>query len=667
MNAQWGSRMNLSRPFRVRSFVTILLASFAPVLAGCGSSTPSKVVDAAPLDSAELAPADAATCPASCDDGQPCTQDSCDPATHACVHVPLADGTRCEDGNACTINDVCQGGLCFSGPFKTCSALDQCHVAGVCAPRTGECTNPNANNNIRCDDGLKCTSGDQCIDGVCTGSPLPCPDGFACDESVGSCQLVSNDGGLADGGASYAFPAATSGLVLENLNWASSGSALVRDPGGRVFGGGYFAGKANLGVGVMDTGDVADSDLFVAEFDASTGKALWSRSFGGPQNQTTISVAANGTGQIALLGALAGSMTVGATEVIAKTTADYYLLGASATDGAGQWVRRFSMRANAAHGRGSLNSVAGAPNGSAFVMCGTTDKAATDISSTLQAQGGVDIVLASFAGDTGLVNWAQQIGGVNDENCNFVATDAQSNIYVVGTYLYGSSVSIGGLPPLPMVDQTNGTTWIFVAKLDSAGHGLWAQSIGTSGVQSSFKATAVLPVSDGVMLAGLVPTTGTVGGITLSQSSPLFLTKLAGDSGQIVWTVPMGTAQAGASDAVTLLSSNSKGAVIVAGRYANSLSLGKYALPPTTNSGAFVAQLSGATGQLLAARGYGGATEVDLILGMITNTTGTDADKDSSLFLGQFVTQIDLGSPLGALKADPAATIPSTFVAKIVP
>src|SRR5437763_593231 len=55
------------------------------------------------------------------------------------------NGTSCSDGNLCTTNDVCTNGTCGGTPV-TCSASDQCHLAGVCDQSTGQCTNPNAAN-----------------------------------------------------------------------------------------------------------------------------------------------------------------------------------------------------------------------------------------------------------------------------------------------------------------------------------------------------------------------------------------------------------------------------------------------------------------------------------------------------------------------------------------
>ena len=50
-----------------------------------------------------------------CGDGNDCTDDSCDPATHVCAWTPTADGTACDDGNACTMSEVCASGQCRGG------------------------------------------------------------------------------------------------------------------------------------------------------------------------------------------------------------------------------------------------------------------------------------------------------------------------------------------------------------------------------------------------------------------------------------------------------------------------------------------------------------------------------------------------------------------------
>lgn len=121
----------------------------------------------------------------------------CDAQTGQCSQPALADGTQCDDDNACTQVDTCQAGSCFGGSAVVCSPLDQCHAQGVCNTQTGLCSNPNLPNNSPCNDNDPCTLVDSCSSGVCVGSGAkicddqnPCTDD-SCSQGVG-CVHVNN-------------------------------------------------------------------------------------------------------------------------------------------------------------------------------------------------------------------------------------------------------------------------------------------------------------------------------------------------------------------------------------------------------------------------------------------------------------------------------------------
>jgi hypothetical protein len=84
-----------------------------------------------------------------CDDNNPCTTDSCDPAS-GCSHTPTTGGA-CDDSNACTTGDTCNNGTCTGTPLQ-CSDNNVCNGIETCDPATG-CvagTPPNCNNNDVC-------------------------------------------------------------------------------------------------------------------------------------------------------------------------------------------------------------------------------------------------------------------------------------------------------------------------------------------------------------------------------------------------------------------------------------------------------------------------------------------------------------------------------------
>ncbi len=77
-----------------------------------------------------------------CDDQDPCTTDTCDPVD-GCQNV--SNSLPCDDGQACTENDVCSGGQCVGTPIQGCTG----------------CVSSED-----CDDGNPCTN-DSCVGDTC--------------------------------------------------------------------------------------------------------------------------------------------------------------------------------------------------------------------------------------------------------------------------------------------------------------------------------------------------------------------------------------------------------------------------------------------------------------------------------------------------------------------
>ena len=148
---------------------------------------------------------------------------TCNPSTGTCSNPAASDGTACNDGNACTQTDTCQSGVCTGSNPVVCTASDQCHVAGVCNPGTGTCSNPNANDGTACNDGNACTQTDTCQSGVCAGSnPVVCTASDqchvagTCNPSTGTCSNPAAGNGTAcnDGNACSQTDTCQSGVCV---------------------------------------------------------------------------------------------------------------------------------------------------------------------------------------------------------------------------------------------------------------------------------------------------------------------------------------------------------------------------------------------------------------------------------------------------------------------
>jgi hypothetical protein len=106
-----------------------------------------------------------------------------------CSYTPKSVGTTCDDGNACTVSDACNGsGTCVGTQMICNSPPSQCHEAtGTCA--NGTCSYALKPAGAACDDGNSCTIGDVCSStGACAGASVTCnTPPSQCYESVGAC------------------------------------------------------------------------------------------------------------------------------------------------------------------------------------------------------------------------------------------------------------------------------------------------------------------------------------------------------------------------------------------------------------------------------------------------------------------------------------------------
>jgi hypothetical protein len=148
-----------------------------------------------------------------CNDGNPCTDDTCD-AGEGCLHV--ANALPCADGDVCTTGDQCQGGQCLGGAVLACDDGNPCNGLEACDSVVG-CV---AGLPLQCDDGNACNGQEVCLQdsGCKAGVPLVCDDKNGCtDDSCqpdGGCVFVPNAAACDDGNACTVGDGCQGGVCL---------------------------------------------------------------------------------------------------------------------------------------------------------------------------------------------------------------------------------------------------------------------------------------------------------------------------------------------------------------------------------------------------------------------------------------------------------------------
>ena len=128
-------------------------------------------------------------------EGDACNDGVCDDQADACTKQPRPNGTICDDGLYCTVDDTCQSGVCTAGQPRDCSEeADQCND-GVCRENQDRCRPDPKPTGAPCDDNIACTTPDECDGaGNCVGVPddTACAAGYCrpeCSTSADGCML----------------------------------------------------------------------------------------------------------------------------------------------------------------------------------------------------------------------------------------------------------------------------------------------------------------------------------------------------------------------------------------------------------------------------------------------------------------------------------------------
>ncbi|MEO7329315.1 MAG: hypothetical protein ABI193_12095 [Minicystis sp.] len=437
------------------------------------------------------------------------------------------------------------------------------------------------------------------------------------------------------------------GIGAGSLCWAErfgNGNVVPRsvatDSVGNILLTGYFSGVVNFGAGLLTS--AGGSDMFVAKF-APSGTVLWSKRFGGADGQYGRGIDVDPAGDIVVLCAFDSAIDFGGGLLISKGDLDVALVKLDAA-GNFKWAKSFGGadlqqgEGLAVDGSGNIiidglswgtvnfggapltstgpkGSIVVAkldPNGAhlwSHIFQNTANAAAPELwrvavddqNNTVFAGafwGSIDFgagpVVSAGQRDVFVVKidpggslvWAKRFGDGLDQEGTQAVADASGNVFITGNF--NGSLNFGSGS---MVSAGSGD--IFLAKLDSAGNGLWSKRFGDATSSNMGRAwqEIVADASGNAIISGSLGGNADFGGGFLAggqagDANP-YVAKFDAN-GTYTWAY---TGSNGGANAQAL-GADPSGNVIVSGQLVSSLSFAGASLTPTGSSDIYVLKLS---------------------------------------------------------------------------
>ncbi len=275
-------------------------------------------------------------------------------------------------------------------------------------------------------------------------------------------------------------------IQAQNHLWANSiqcatkgeneGTDVVTDQQGNIYSIGYFDSDIDInpGMGALNFVSVGRSDIFIQKLDAQ-GNFIWAKQIGDIYSDAGNSIHIDDNGNLYATGSFEGivdfdpgSGTFNLTTTGIKNTFILKL------DSAGNfiWAKQIeSAFENVGH---SITT-----NSQGYVsICGTFQSNAdfdpNNGTQNMNSNGGNDIFMLQLD-PQGNFLWSKQIGNLSNETATHHILDANDNIFLAGAF--SSTIDLD--PGMNTQNFTsNGSSDIFIEKLDATGNLIWAEQIG---------------------------------------------------------------------------------------------------------------------------------------------------------------------------------------------
>jgi hypothetical protein len=248
--------------------------------------------------------------------------------------------------------------------------------------------------------------------------------------------------------------------------------SVCSDAAGNIYVTGYFY-NSTITFGSTTFTNTSDSgytaDIYLVKYDAN-GNVLWAKNATGPGEDVSTSVCTDDSGNVFIGGWFTGALIVGSVVLPNAGGVDLFI---AKFDGNGNviWAKRdggpyddwaFSVNADAS-GNLFVTGIFSSPT----ISFGSTILTNADPSGHTN-----DIFIAKY-NSNGNALWAKRAGGIDDDQCNSVSTDANGNAFITGCFR-SLTITFGATTLTNWANSNNYN--LFIAKYDASGNEIWAKS-----------------------------------------------------------------------------------------------------------------------------------------------------------------------------------------------
>lgn len=461
---------------------------------------------------------------------------------------------------------------------------------------------------------VSCPPGHKMCGGVCTYNLIDKANCGACGTQCSSSQVCwSNQCGVCESCPSKVFSVTRTYFNRREHTFVDSQDNIYITgtvSGNMIFGTTTFSGRGG------------SLDVYVAKYDKN-GALQWAYQGGGPQGyESPTRLHVDRSGNTYLLGRFyRGDAVFGNTTLKgASYDNDIFVLKLNA-NGKMLWAR---SGGGLSHDYGT--DIAVDSSGHAYIT-GYYRTSAVFGNTTLTASSNYDLFVAKLHSNSGAFLWAKGSQGNSNAYAYGIAVDSSNDVYLTG--YFNAQINFGTTSL-----STEGSSDIFLAKMDRNGNAIWAQRYG--GVGTQIVSAMQLDASGNIYLAGRFNNTATFGTTTHTSqgSNDIFVFKV-NKTGNMQWSFAGGGK---GSEQAFSLAVDRNGSVYVGGQFDTTATFGNKTIITYGYTDMCVIKLSSAGAVQGVISGGGRSTEYPRGLWFDTN--------GNLLVTGQFPNQVRFGDSI---------------------